>query len=182
MSQQKVQFRNRKLKIGKLLIPLILVVVLASVGTAFAVAYVVLQWTTSATVVANPKVCFVNWTDGSKANTFNYAVNIFPSITTIDENITYGVWDWVTTTGHTAYFSWSSLTTSTNIASLNVTIYNSTATIYTHEWTSVPSFPTAWESFTTAANTKYTIYLKITATSGATGSSTFTFELKVENP
>jgi hypothetical protein len=78
---------------------------------------------------------------------------------------------------------WYLLTNSGNIASLNVTVYNSTTTIYSQYWSSVPTFPTAWVQFNPdPAPGKYTIWIAITATSGATGSSVFTFEMKVENP
>lgn len=163
------------------LVPLLLALSLASIGTVYAIAYVVLQWTTTATVVENPKVCFINWSNGQKSNTFSYSVNIFPSIKTIDENITYGIWCW-DTSSHTVYLRWTSLTNPSNIASLNITVYKSGATVYTKYWSSVPSFPTGWESFNAEANTKYTIWMEITASSSASGSSTFTFELKVESP
>jgi hypothetical protein len=172
------------MKVGRFTISLLTILAIALISTvavAFAAAYVIISWTTTAIVVANPAVCFVKWSDGSKVNTFDYAVNIFPSIKTIDENITYGIWNW-NETSRTAYLRWTSLTSSSNIASLNITVYNSTNTIYTKYWSSVPSFPTAWESFTAAGSTKYTIWMEITATAGATGSSVFTFELKVENP
>ncbi|MEM3054870.1 MAG: hypothetical protein QXM52_04110 [Candidatus Bathyarchaeia archaeon] len=153
------------------------------IATASATAYVTLQWTATATVSANPKVCFIKWQDETKANTFNYDVNIFPSITTVDENITYGIYNW-DTQAHNVSIRWSSLTNSGNIASLNLTIYNSTHTVYTKVWSSVPSLPTGWEDFTydPMANGKYTIAMRITAASGASGSSTFTFEIKVKNP
>jgi len=172
----KISFR-KSLKLIILLLSSLLI------ATASAVAYVTLQWTTTATVVANPKVCFVRWSDNSKQNTFDYPVNIFPSIKTIDENITHGVWNW-DTEGHVAYMRWYSLTNSSNIASLNVTVYNSTTTIYTQYWSSVPSLPTGWVQFNPSpmAGGKYTIWIEITATGVASVGSVFTFEMKVENP
>jgi len=174
----KISFR-KSLKLIVLLITSLLI------ATVSAAAYVTLQWTTTTTVVANPKVCFIKWSDGSKQNTFDYAVNIFPSIKTIDENITHGVWNW-DTASHVTSMRWYSLTNSGNIAKLNVTVYNSTTTIYTQYWTSVPSLPTAWIQFSPSpmAGGKYAIRVEITATSGATPGqqSVFTFEMKVENP
>jgi hypothetical protein len=172
----KISFR-KSLKLIALLISSLLI------ATVSAVAYVTLSWTTTATVKANPSVCFFWWSNGTKVNTFDYAVNIFPSIKTIDENITHGVWNW-DTASHVASMRWYSLTNSGNIAKLNVTVYNSTTTIYTQYWTSVPSFPTPWVPFNPSpmANGKYTIWIEITATAGATGGSVFTFEMKVENP
>jgi hypothetical protein len=138
----------------------------------------------TATVAANPKVCFFAWSaPTTKLNSFDYAVNIFPSVKTIDENITHGVWNW-DTESHVTSMRWYSLTNSGNIANLNVTVYNSTTTIYTQYWTSVPSLPTGFIQFSPSpmADGKYAIRIEITATSGASGSSVFTFEMKVENP
>jgi len=173
----KTSFR-KSLKLIALLITSLLI------ATVSAAAYVTLQWTTTATVSANPKVCFFAWSaPTTKLNTFDYAVNIFPSIKTIDENITHGVWNW-DTASHVTSMRWYSLTTSTNIASLNVTVYNATATIYSEYWPSVPSLPTSFVQFSPSpmASGKYAIRIEIAATSGASGSSVFTFEMKVENP
>ena len=173
----KTSFR-KSLKLIVLLITSLLI------ATVSAAAYVNLQWTMTATVVANPKVCFFAWSaPTTKLNTFDYAVNIFPSVKTIDENITHGVWNW-DTASHVVYMRWYSLTNSSNIASLNVTVCNSTTTIYSQYWSSVPSFPTGFVQFSPSpmADGKYMIWIEITATSGASGSSVFTFEMKVENP
>jgi len=161
----------------------LLLMLVICTGVVFAVAYVALQLTSTASVQNNPKVCFIKWSDGSKANTFDYAVNIFPSITTVDANITYGVWNWDTAT-HTTSMRWYSLTNSGNIASLGLKVYNSTSTIYEQYWASVPSLPTSWVVFnpTPKADGKYTISLNITATASPSGSSVFTFDMKVENP
>jgi hypothetical protein len=174
----KINFR-KSLKLIALLITSLLI------ATVSAAAYVTLQWTNTATVAANPKVCFIRWSDNSKQNTFDYAVNIFPSVKTIDENITHGVWNG-DTASHVVYMRWYSLTNSSNIASLNVTVYNSTTTIYSQYWSSVLTLPTGFVQFSPSpmANGKYAIWMEITATSGATPGqkSVFTFEMKVENP
>jgi len=173
----KISFR-KSLKLIALLITSLLI------ATVSATAYVTLQWTMTATVAANPKVCFFAWSaPTTKLNTFDYAVYIFPSIKTIDENITHGVWNWDTEL-HVTSMRWYSLTTPANIANLNVTVYNSTTTIYTQYWSSVPTLPTGFVEFSPSpmADGKYTIWIEITATSGASGSSVFTFEMKVENP
>lgn len=172
---------GKAIKFGRLTISLLLLMVIALTGTVLAVAYIVLHWTATATVVANPSVCFVKWEDNTKHNTFSYAVNIFPSVKTLDENITYGVWNWATQP-RTAYIRWNSLTNPENVAGLNLTIYNATATIYSQYWSSTPTFPTSWVSFNTAPNTKYTILIMIEASESATvgSSSTFTFEMMVE--
>jgi hypothetical protein len=173
----KISYR-KSLKLVALLISSLLI------ATVSATAYVTLQWTTTATVVANPKLCFVSWADGTtKANNFTYSVNIFPNVVTIDPNITYGVWDW-DTVSHNTYVRWTSCSNTGNIASLNVTVYNGTSTLYTQLWTSIPTFPTAFIQFSPspANGTKYTIWIEINATTAATGSSTFAFDMKVENP
>jgi len=177
-----MNLKNRKIRIGRYAISIILVIALALTGTVAAVAYVVLQYSMSATVVANPKVAFINWGTGALANTFSYSVNIFPSITTVDQNITYGIENWDTTT-HTVSMSWNSLTNPSNIASLNMTVYNSTTQLYSQYWSSLPTFPTAYFPFSPSPATgNYTIWMSIAATPGATGSSSFTFNMQVMNP
>lgn len=175
---------GKRVRIGKYAISALLLLVLA-VGTVAAVAYVVLQWTMTATVVANPKVSFVDWSDGTtKANTFDYSVNIFPAITTIDENITYGIWndDGVS---HTIYIRLASTNTNeTDVDSINMTIYNG-GQLFTKLESNLDSPSYDWSSgITAAANTKYSIWIEIecpdTAVVGHTPS--FTFEMKVENP
>jgi hypothetical protein len=177
---------KKKYKFGRLrrsLTAILLVAILASIITVSAVAYVVMTWTISATVVSNPKSCFFLESNGTtKANNFTYSVNIFPSITTIDTNITYGVWDW----GNSGAVSmcWASCSSSTNIASLGIKVYNSSTTIYQQSWPSIPSFPTPYVTFSPAMmnNGKYAIAMNITATSSASGSSAFAFSLKVVSP
>ena len=189
MQQTEVKitnFRHRKVRIGrfKVSLPLLIVVaiMIGATGVA-AIAYVLMTGNISATVLANPKVCFYNWSLQSKSNSFSYSVDIFPLITTIDTNMTYGIWDWDTAT-HTVSMSWQSLSSPSNIASLGLKVYNATSIIYNQYWASVPSLPTAYINFSPAvgAGDKYTIYMNITATSGASGSSTFTFNLQVQNP
>jgi hypothetical protein len=179
-----MNFKNRKIRIGRYTISALLLLLIIGSAVVFATAYVILTWTMTATVVANPKVCFINWTNGALANTFSYSVNIFPSVTTIDQNITYGVENWDTTT-HTVSMSWASLTTPTNIASLNVTVYNSTTTLYSQYWASVPALPTAYVNFSPSPSPgNYTIWMSIGCASGASPgtASTFTFNMQVMNP
>jgi hypothetical protein len=172
----KINFR-KSLKLIALLITSLLI------ATVSAVAYVTLQWTVNTTVVANPELCFIKWSNGAAANTFTYSVNIFPNIKTIDENITYGVWNWNTTATKTGYMRLASTnTTTTDVTSINVTITNGTQ-IYTRKWTdfTIKSWGT---SFTAAKNTKYAIWIEIECASTATvgHKPQFTFEMKVENP
>lgn len=178
----KMNLKDRKIRVkGYSISALLLIILVASAGIVFAVAYVALEMTNTATVVANPKVCFVKWSDNSKQNTFNYAVNIFPSVKTVDENITHGIWNW-DTSNHAVNLRIKSITTSGNIANVTTVVKNGTATVITVSWVTSGSLPTTWQPFTALASTKYTLWTEITATSGASGSSTITYELKVENP
>jgi hypothetical protein len=164
----------------KLLTLLISSLLIASVSAA---AYVTLQWQATATVSANPKVCFIQWSNGQKANTFSYSVNIFPSIKTVDENVSYGIWVDDDQT-HTVYFRLAGHNTNTtDIAKLNYTIWNSAeGQKYTYQSTTLD---TSWSGpITLSANTKYTIWIEITAgaSAGVGHSPTLTFEMKVVNP
>jgi len=174
---------GKRVRIGKHAVPALLLVALL-VGTVAAVAYVVLQWTMTATVAANPKASFIKWADGTKANTFSYSANIFPAIKTVDENITYGIWN-DDASSRTVYFRLASENTNTtDIASLNFTVYNG-GQLYTKLESNLDDPSLAWSSgVTLAANTKYTIWIEITAGASAVVGHTpsFTFEMKVENP
>jgi len=184
---EKISLRKRKIYIGKRAIPLLTLLALMltiSVTSVSAVAYVVLNWTTTATVVANPKVCFIKWQDGSKANTFSYSVNVFPNVVTIDENITYGLQNW-DGSAHDVYFRLASENTNTtDIGWLYYKVYNG-GTLFSKNETNFNAPDTAFSiTYSALANTKYTIWISIGCASGATVGHTpsFTFEVKVENP
>ena len=170
----KINFR-KSLKLIVLLITSLLI------ATVSAAAYVTLQWTMTATVVANPKVCFIQWSNGSKQNTFTYSVNIFPSIKTVDENITYGVENWDTVSHSCSMHLLSTNATTSYVTSINVTVYNATAQIFTKAWTSFPD--TTWTDFTPYP-CNYTMWIEIQCAGTATvgNAVTFTFEMKVESP
>jgi hypothetical protein len=183
MEVKNTNLKNRKIRIGRYTISALLLLLIIGSGVVFATAYVILQWTITATVVANPTVCFIRWSDGSKNNTFSYAVNIFPSIKTVDENITYGVWNWDPLLSHACHMRLASTNTnSTDVASINATIYITGTTIFTHKWTVLTD--AAWSDFTPLANTKYTVWIEIECALGAGvgHTPTFSFEMKVENP
>ncbi len=168
---------HKSVRIGKYTIPALLLLALA-IGSVAAVAYVVLSSTMTATVVANPNVCFIKWQDSSKQNTFSYAFNIFPSIQTIDENVTHGIWNW-DTGAHDISLRVSDITNEgTNIASFKVKVYNATATI-----AEITSVSTSWSGpYSIPAGAKYTIWIEATATASPSGNSIFTVDMKVENP
>jgi len=173
----------KKVKIAHYGIPLILLLfTLAS--TVAAAAYIIYQFNISATVEEHPKVTFWKWSTSEKKNTFTYDVNIFPSIKTINENITHGIYC-DDENSHTCSLRLNNVTNSGNIAKLNITIYNTTNTIFTKEWTSFSPLPeTNWWPFTAAAHKKYAIQIEITASSGAvpSSSSIITIDMKVDNP
>jgi len=172
----KISYR-KSLKLVALLISSLLI------ATVSVTAYITLTWTTTATVVANPSVCFVDWSTGTtKANTFAYTVNVFPNIKTVDENITYGIWNW-NATNRNCYLRLASTTSNnTDITAINATIYITGTTVLTHRWTTLTD--TAYYDFTAAGSTKYAIWIEIECASGAGVGHTpqFTFEIKVENP
>jgi len=176
------RLKGKPIRIGKYSASALLLVAL-TIASVAAVAYVIMQWTTTATVAANPKVSFIKWADSTKANSFNYAVNIFPSIKTIDENITYGIWNW-DTAAHTTSLRISGITNSGNIATVTIYVKLSSTTVATVTWSTGDSLPTTFVDFSAAASTKYTIWAEVTATSGAVvgQTSVITVDMKVENP
>ena len=179
--------KKRRIFIGKHSISLLTVlflIAMISVTAVSATAYVVITWTTNATIVANPKVCFIKWSDGSKANTFSYSVNTFPNVVTVDTNITYGLWNW-DSQAHNVYFRLvSENTNTTDISYVYYKVYNG-GTLYSKNETDLDSPDTNWSSVVSAsASTKYTIEMQIKSPSGAGvgHTPTFNFEVKVENP
>jgi hypothetical protein len=182
--KRKVSIRGRTIRLSVLIA---LAMIAICVGAAFATFYAVLNWSTNVTVVANTSICFYNWSGASKANTFTYSCNIFPGITTEDDNMTYGVDDWNNTGATNAAISWVSCTNSNNITALTLTVYQSTPSSYVFQevWSSVPSFPTPYQAFSGLANnTLYSMQIIITAASGAvvgTGVA-MVFDMKVTSP
>lgn len=157
----------------------------STVAIAFATSYAVIQWQVNMTVVANPKVCFVDWSTGTtKANTFTYSVNIFPSIKTIDTNITYGIWNW-DSSAHNIYFKLSSENTnSTDVSWFYYKVYDG-ATLFSKNETDFGSPDTAYSiAYSALATTKYTIEVQVKAGASAVAGHTpaITFEMRVDAP
>jgi len=177
----RLKLSVKKVGIARYSLPLIVLLLVTVCGTVSAVAYILYQFSVNVTVQSNPDVTFWNWGTGMEANTFSYGVTIFPDIKTIDENITYGIVV-LDASGHTCSLRIGSVVTPANIAKLNVTIYDSSGTIYTKEWTDFSALPTSWESFPVGANKKYAIWMEITGATGATPGSTsdITFDMKLE--
>jgi len=171
---------GRKVKIAHYHVPLILLLLIV-IGTVAAIAYTVYQFNINITVQDHPKVTFWNLSTGQKENTFTYSVTIFPNIKTIDENITHGIFC-NDSSDHTCYLRISNVQNPGNIAKLNITIYDSSGTVFTKEWTVFSSLPTDWEPFTAGANKKYFIWIEITGALSASGTSAITIDMKVESP
>lgn len=172
---------NKKVQIAKHSVPLIAILSLILVGSVLAAAYVTLQFTINANYQAYPKVTFWQWGTSTKTNTFGYSINFFAGLKTIDENVAYGIFN-DDTEQHSCNLRIASLSTPSNIAKLRLKIYEGTNTILDKEWTQFGSLPTSWESFTTAANTKYSIWIEVTGAASPSGSSTFTIELTENSP
>ena len=177
-TQQKKKRSKRKLLLLGVLLPLL-------VGAVGATAYAVLEWQLSMTVVANPDVCFFAWAGGAKANNFTYTVNIFPNIITIDENVTYGVWEWSGAI-HTVYFKLASETTnSSDVLWAYFKVYNATGTLHSSNETNFDAPTTTWSAAESAsANEQYTIQIQVKANATATTGHTpsITYQMKVDDP
>jgi len=173
---------RKSLRVGKYSVPT-LALLAVIVGSVAAAAYVVLSFTATLTVAANPKVAFVEWATSAKKNTFDYAVNIFPSVKTVDENSTYGVWNW-DTAAHTAYLRIVGITNSANIQRVYLKVHDGVSTVVSVEWLSGQALPQAWTMFTAAASKKYAVWVEVTGASGAAvgSSSVVSVEMKVEAP
>jgi len=164
---------RKPIHVGRFSIPALLL--LATIVTSVAaVAYVVLQATINATVVANPKVCFLEYPN-TRRNTFTYAVNIFPGVKTVDENMTHGIYNF-DTPPHTVGLRVSAISNSGNIASWTLKVSNASDI-----WTlsSIAAF-----DYKVLAKGVYKMSIEITAAGGAVvgQTSAFTLEMRVENP
>jgi hypothetical protein len=171
---------GKRVRIGKYAIPALLLVAL-TVGTVAAAIYVILQFTVTVTVEEFPRVNFYNWGTGDRTNTFSESFNIFPNVTTIQENATHGIYS---ETAGTCYLRISSISNTTNLERVNVTVYNG-GQLKSIVWNYGESLPQSWGTgFTTAATTYYTIWMEVTGASVAyPGKATdITVEMKVESP
>lgn len=167
------------MRIGKYSVPVLILIAL-TLGTTMAAIYMVVEFTSTVTVEANPKVCFLEWTTGNKKNRFDCAVNIFPSLRTNAKNITYGLYNW-DTVSRTCDLRIFNITNPANIEGFYMRIYDGGGTLVEITWTT-QTLPTDWVTVSTAGSTKYTIQMNVTATSDAVigQSSVITVEMKVE--
>jgi len=163
-------------RIGKYAVPILLLATLA-IGTVAAVAYVVLTWSISMTVAANPRVHF--W-DGTAANTMALSMNIFPDIRTIDED--NDVWDLRSVTAGAVYIRVESMNT-TAINELRIRAFNGTGDLFDLTWNSADSAGVFQGPYVTSASNDYDLWIEVEATSVATKTpETITVQLKVEEP
>jgi hypothetical protein len=181
VKEEMINLLHKKMIIGKYSIPLVALLALALAGSVLAVSYVTLQFSVTTTTSTYPKVTFWQWSPGSKVNTFDYSLSLFASVNTIDENAPYGIFN-DDSASHQCNLCISTLSNPTNIASLRIKIYEGANTILDKTWNSFGTLPTAWESFTTAANTKYSIWIEVTGAASPSGSSVFALHLKESNP
>ena len=175
-----------EIRVKKSLKLIVLLLSSIMIATASATAYVTLQWQITATVSDHPNVCFVKWDDGTLSNTFTYSITIFPNVTTVEENATYGIYNRDTTAAHTVYFRLASENTnSTDVALLRFKVYNSTVIKYEENITDFDNPDTSWSTpISLDPDTKYAIYIEVKGSSTATAGHKpqFVFEIKVENP
>ena len=170
---------RKRVRIGKYTIPALLLASLA-IGTVAAVSYVILTFTISLPVAANPRVHFYNATADAVANTMTIELNIFPNIRTIDENNEKKI---RSVDAGDLYIRVSAMDTA-DIAEVIIVAYETVPAtdLFNQTWTG----PTAtWSGpYTTDDDTDYNLWIEVAATSGATppGPATITVELMVENP
>jgi hypothetical protein len=187
--KRTVSVRGRAIKLSTL-IGIIMIGILCV--AAFATAFAILSWTTNVNVLANTSICFYQWSGATKANTFTYAVNIFPGVVTEDDNMTYGIYDWNNTGAAAASIQWYSCSNSSDLSSvnpLNVTVWNGSSVdsnvVFSHLWTAVPTFPDSYYAFTGLSNnTMYAMQMIINCSSsaGPGNPTSFVFNMKVTNP
>jgi len=172
-------------RLGKYAVPVLLLATLA-IGTVAAVSYVILTWTMTLTVVANPRVHFYNESEtppADVANTMDIAMNIFPDVITIEED---AVWDIRSTGAGNIYIRVSTMDTN-EVAKLKIIAYEDgelASPLFTEEWTGpTTDWIGATAHMTAAAD--YNLWIEVTGASTATPSpptTTITLELKVETP
>ena len=186
---------NKKRKRGHINIlgrsvPLLAVLLVIAFGIAlvFAIPFAVLNFTVNTTVAANPKVCFMLWSSGAKGNSFSYNVNIFPSITTTDTNITNGIENWDSSNHNVAIMLASDTANNTDVTSINMTVYNSTGQQYTElstmTGTTGGGTDSNWNTAFALSPGNYTIEMIIVGGASAVAGHTpsFTYDMQVVNP
>jgi hypothetical protein len=167
-------------RIGKFAIPILLLLSILG-GTVAAVAYVVLTWTVTLPVAANPRVHF--WDGSNAANTMEITMNIFPSIRTIDEN--NDDWDIRSNDVGNVYIRVDAMNT-TAISEVVIIAYVSdpASPLFDLTWTSADAEGSWQGPYSTAATTDYNLWIEVLADAQAypTSEESIAVELKVEEP
>jgi len=163
-------------RIGKYAIPALLLITLA-IGTVAAAAYVILTFTMTLPIAEHPRVYFWNEGTTTEANTFILSMDIFPNVTTIDENATWNI----RSTGAGKIFIRVSAMDS-EVDKLNITAYDGATTLFAIEWTGgTTDWGTGYD--TGSGTTDFDLWIEVTGASGiSSGTASVTVELKVEEP
>jgi len=171
---------HKRVRIGKYAIPVLLLATL-TIGTVSAVAYVVLTWQLSLTVAPNPRVHF--WNGAAASNTMTVAMNIFPSIRTIDENITTPIdWDIKSVAAGNIFLRVSAMDTA-DVTEVIIKAYKTGqvgSPLFSQTWSAQT---TTWSGpYLTAASTDYHLWIEVQAAGSATNPASISVEMKVESP
>lgn len=171
---------HKRVRIGKYAVPVLLLATMV-IGTVSAVAYVVLTWQLSLTVAANPRVHF--WNGSAASNTMTVAMNIFPNIRTIDENITTPVdWDIRSVTAGNIFIRVSAMDTSDTTEVL-IKAYKTGqvgSPLFSQTWNAQT---TTWSGpYLTEDSTDYHLWIEVAGAGTATDPASITVEMKVEGP
>jgi len=163
----------------KVYVALAVLLAASLVATAYAAAVLYYTWNINATI-AEPKVKFYKWSDGTTSTTFTYTCNIYNGIEMRDSNITHALYN-TDANAQTVKMRIKSISSTSVVSNVTITVYSSdgSSTIATCTWTTGGSLPTSWQQFTLAANAKHAMAAYIT---GAASSGSTTITLEVEAP
>jgi len=168
-------------RIGKFAIPILLLLAILG-GTVAAVAYVVLTWTMTLPVGANPRVHFFSSVTGAE-NSMEITMNIFPDIRTIDEN--NDEWDIRSVTTGDISIRVDAMNT-TAISELVIIAYVSdpASPLFSLTWTDADAANSWHGPYTTADGTDYNLWIEVFADPLAQPATeeSIAVELKVESP
>lgn len=164
---------RKRVRIGKYAVPVLLLLTIA-VGTVAAVAYVVLTMTFTLPIAEHPRVYFWNEGTTTEANTMGITMNIFPDITTIDED---APWDIRASGAGDVYIRVSTM--DAEVASVKIKAFNTT-TLFEVTWNSAT---TDWGTGYNTSALDYDLWIEVVGASGiTTGEASVTVDIKVEEP
>ena len=99
----------------------------AMIGIVFASVLLYYDWTVTMTG-ALPDIRFYKWSDGTNATSIGLTYNIYPNVTLIDSNATYGIKNWAAT-DKTVYMWVESCNATTWFANFTIQILNETSVV-----------------------------------------------------